>query len=44
MKAKRMRKMIKKIVSMDYHTRVQMNILYVILSYVVFQAFMGIIN
>jgi len=44
MKAKRMRKIIEKIVSMDYHTRVQMNILYVILSYVVFQAFMGIIN
>lgn len=44
MKAKRMRKIIEKIVSRDYHTRVQMSVLYVILSYIVFQVYMGVIN
>jgi len=44
MKANRMRKMIEKKFSMDYHTRIQMSVLYVILAYIIFQVYMGIIN
>lgn len=44
MKEKRMRKIIEKIDSMDYHTRVQMSVLYVILAYIIFQVCMGIIK